>query len=187
MHIIPSRMPEPRLLVTAAREQPKSANPVDESKVRCRLKGESLFSGNGRAIFVGIAVGGLLLCGAGALFERYNRLKQNELHVPKVLAVATEKISNSVHSSATPRPVVVQLDANLLRVTAIVLGHPRLAVINGRSLAEGDNLVLHAPTMSVAITLRVLRISDGRIELTDGTQTITAQLNVPAPVKTASK
>jgi hypothetical protein len=74
-------------------------------------------------------------------------------------------------------------------VTAIVLGHPRLAVINGRSLAEGDNLVLHAPTMSVAITLRVLRISDGRIELTDGTQTITAQLNVPAPgpVKTASK
>ena len=189
MHLIPSRMPEPRLLSSAVRDFPAVAGAPDETAGRSKLKGDSLFSGNGRAIFVGIAVGGLLLCGAGALFERYHRLNATEVHVPKVVAVATERVSDSVHSNATPKPIVVQFDPDSLRVTAIVLGHPRLAVINGRTVTEGDNVIIHAPTRAVAITLRVLSISDGRIELTDGTQTITARLNIPVPgsMKPAAK
>src|ERR1700682_4111481 len=162
MHLIPSRMPPPRLLSSAARDVSETLQPIDDSNVHFKLKGESLLFGNIRAILVGIAVGGILLWGAGALFDRYHGLKQDEMHVSKVLRVVTSGVSGPPHSNATPRPVIVQIDSDLLRVSAIVLGHPRLAVINGRSVAEGDNLVVHAPTRAVAITLHVLSISDGR-------------------------
>jgi hypothetical protein len=68
-------------------------------------------------------------------------------------------------------------------VSAIALGHPRLAVINGRSVAEGDSITVHTPSHAVAVTLRVVKIADGRISLTDGTQVITTRLTVPAPAQ----
>jgi hypothetical protein len=74
---------------------------------------------------------------------------------------------------------VVQVHAGLIHVTAISLGHPRLAIVNNQQVSEGDLLTLHTPTESVALTLRVLRIGDGRIELSDGTQTIVARLEMP--------
>lgn len=100
---------------------------------------------------------------------------------PRLLNVVTHTISGSPHTVTTPAPVVVQLNTDVVRVTAIALGHPRLAVINGRSVAEGDTITVHAPTHAVALTLRVTKIADGRIELTDGTQTIHAALTVPTP------
>ena len=56
-------------------------------------------------------------------------------------------------------------------------------------MTEGENLVVHAPNMSVAVTLRIVKISDGYIELANGRQTITARLNVPslARLKTGTK
>jgi hypothetical protein len=63
------------------------------------------------------------------------------------------------------------------------LGHPRLAVINGRAVAEGDWITLHGPNRAVAVTLRVLKIADGRVDLTDGTQTISAQLEIAKPIR----
>jgi hypothetical protein len=54
-------------------------------------------------------------------------------------------------------------------------------VINGRPAAEGDTSTVHTPVHSVAVTLRVVRIADGRVDLTDGVQTIHARLAVPAP------
>jgi hypothetical protein len=75
----------------------------------------------------------------------------------------------------------VQIDADLLHISAIVLGHPRLAVINGRTVAEGDTILVHIPTRAVAVTLRVLKISEGQVKLSDGTQVIVVRLNIPSP------
>jgi hypothetical protein len=62
-------------------------------------------------------------------------------------------------------------------VTSIALGHPRLAVINGKQVTEGDLITVHTPTRSIAVTLRVLEISDRQVKLSDGTQVITAHLS----------
>ena len=189
MELLPSRGPEPRLLSTAARVLPRPLGEIEDKKGRSKLQRESFFTGNGRAIFVGIGVGSALLGGGGWLFERHHHLKPDELHVPKIIAVATGSLADSPESAATARSVAVQVHPELLHVTAIVLGHPRLAVINGHSVAEGESLTLHAPNMSMAVTLRVVKISDGYIELTHGGQTIVARLNIPAlaPVANAPK
>jgi hypothetical protein len=100
-----------------------------------------------------------------------------------LLTVATRSISTSLHAITTPAPIVVQISADVIHVSAIALGHPRLAVINGRSVAEGDSITVHTPSRAVAVTLRVVKIADGRIDLTDGTQVITTRLSVPAPTQ----
>ena len=145
-----------------------------------KLQGSRIFSGNGRAIFLGILAGGILISAAGFIFIRHERAKQEGIAIPKLLNVATRSISTSLHAITTPAPIVVQISAD---VSAIALGHPRLAVINGRSVAEGDSITVHTPSRAVAVTLRVVKIADGRIDLTDGTQVITTRLSVPAPTQ----
>jgi hypothetical protein len=130
---------------------------------------------------VGICAGVVVICFAGAIFHRHHRLKPEELAVPKVLSVVTRKIFGSSHSGATPVPVVVKIDADVLHISAIVLGHPRLAVINGRTVAEGDTVLVHTPARAVAVTLRVLKISEGGVTLSEGTQVIEARLTIPSP------
>jgi hypothetical protein len=89
-----------------------------------------------------------------------------------MVAVSTKSVSR-------PEPIVIQISADVLHVTAISLGHPRLATINGRNVAEGEYLTIHTPTANVAVTLRVLKISDGRIDLSNGPQLIIARLELP--------
>ena len=172
-------MPEPRLISSLAPEpeETPSSNPEDESPFA--LGGSSLFTGNGRAIFVGIFAGAIVISIAGFIFHRQHRLKDDEVHVPKVVSVATQSVTDSARAGATPQPIVVQIEADVLRVSAIVLGHPRLAVVNGRTVAEGDSIVVHTPTRAVAVTLRVVKISDGQIDLSDGRQVIRARLSIP--------
>lgn len=69
----------------------------------------------------------------------------------------------------------------MVQVTAISLGHPRLAVINGHQVAEGDSFALHITPASVVVRLRVLKIVDGRIDLTDGQQVLSVRLAAPTP------
>jgi hypothetical protein len=78
---------------------------------------------------------------------------------------------------------VIQLSADMVRVSAIALGHPRLAVINGKTVTEGDSVPLQAPNSSVALILRVVKIGDGSIDLSDGKQMFSAQLTIPSPPK----
>lgn len=186
MHLIPSKMPEPRLISSLDPDTVETLSSNEEDESPFVLGGSRLFTGNGRAIFVGILVGAIVISIAGSIFHRQHRLKQNELAVPKVLSVATKSISGASHSEATPQPMVVQVGVDVLHASAIVLGHPRLAVINGHTLAEGDTLTVHTPTRAVAVTLRVLKISDGQIELSDGTQVIVARLSM-SPSTTAKK
>jgi hypothetical protein len=180
MELVPNKLPQPRLL-TSLEPEPASDTQTSGADSPFQLQGSRLFAGNGRAIFIGILSGAILISVAGVVFVRRERAQRDEMAAPKLFSVLTHAVSGSPHTITTPAPVIVQFNEDVIRVTAIALGHPRLAVINGRPAAEGDTITVHTPVHSVAVSLRVLRIADGRVELTDGTHTIHARLAVPAP------
>lgn len=180
MQLIPSNLPERRISSLA----PEPA-PLEEGDQGAdspfQLRGSRFFSGNGRAIFVGLVAGGILISAAGYAFVRHERAQREAMAMPRLVSVVTHTVSGSPHTVTTPPPVIVQFNPDVIRVSAIALGHPRLAVINGRAAAEGDTVTVHTPNHSVAVTLRVVRIADGRVDLSDGTQTIHARLAVATP------
>ena len=169
MRLISPKIAPPRLLstvVTDVREKPP-----EHVSMRSRLKGASIFSGNGRAIFLGIVLGAVLLTMISVLYVRRVTARRHAEEERKLLPVSTNSLS-------MPEPIVVQMSADLIRVTAISMGHPRLAIINGQQVSEGEKITIHAPTASVAITLQVVKIGDGHIELSDGSQIIKARLDL---------
>jgi hypothetical protein len=181
MQLIPSKLPERRISAVAAEPAKLEDANMGADNSPFQLEGSRFFSGNGRAIFIGLVLGGILISAAGYSFVRHERALRKAMAVPRLVNVVTHTVSGSPHTVTTPARVVVQLNADIIRVTAIALGHPRLAVINGRSVTEGDSLTVHTPVHSVAVTLRVTRIADGRVDLTDGTQTVHARLAVATP------
>jgi hypothetical protein len=97
----------------------------------------------------------------------------------RLVDVTTKKLAALPDTEQTPFPLVVQLTPEMLQVTAIALGHPRIAVINGRIVGEGDSIMVHTPTHAVALTLRVVRIADGRVDLFDGSHIMHASFSPP--------
>lgn len=75
-------------------------------------------------------------------------------------------------AAAPTAPGVVT--AEMLHVTSIALGDLRLAVVNGKRLAEGESLLVATPA-GVA-TLRVTSIEDGVVHFDYGGQLIDAKL-----------
>jgi hypothetical protein len=69
----------------------------------------------------------------------------------------------------------VKISSDMVHVTAISLGQTRLAIINGKQLAEGNELV------TPAARLRIVKISDGQVQLSSGTQVLTAPLETSKP------
>jgi hypothetical protein len=177
MRLISQKTPAPRLLNSVVPETRE--RPPETVSVRSRLKGASLFSGNGRAIFVGIVVGAVLLSAISVLYVRRQAARERAVAERPFLAVST-------HSISPPEPIVVNISADLIHVSAISLGHPRMAIINGRLVGEGEQITIQTPAASVAVSLRVVKIADGQIQLSNGTQLITARLAIPAAPKAKS-
>jgi multidrug efflux pump subunit AcrA (membrane-fusion protein) len=175
MRVLSTTKPTPRLLNTVAPEVRENAG-TERPGLRARLKTGAFFSGNGRAIFVGIFLGAVVLLTIGFVYERHREARQNEESARKLMMVTASSLSSSPQTVATPAPIIVQISLDLLHVTAISLGHPRLAVINGQQVAEGDRIAVHTPTTSVTVSLQVVKIADGRIDLSDGMHVITARL-----------
>jgi hypothetical protein len=175
MHLVSQTTPAPRLLSTVVPELREK--PPERATMRSRLKSASLFSGNGRAIFLGITLGAFLIYAAGYLWVRHQEARRHAEEERQLLAVSSHSIIPA------PEPIVIRISADLIHVTAISLGHPRLAIINGKFVSEGESVTVHPPDSSVAVTLRVTRIADGNIELSDGTQVIKARLEVVAPAR----
>jgi len=179
MELIPSKLPDRRVITSL--EAPSLTEPVGtQEESPFTLKGTQVFSGNGRAIFTGILTGALLISAAGFAYVRHEREKRRALEVPRLFAPATDKTITTPATNTTPVPMVVNI-SDSIHVSAIALGHPRLTVINGRAVAEGDWITVHTPTRAVTVTLRVLKIADGAIDLTDGTQLIRARLQIANP------
>ena len=179
MQLVPNQVPAQRLIVSM--EGPETAATPDGSDSPFVLKGASAMSGNSRWLFIGIIIGALVLSIGGILFTRYRDKNGNPVHFPTFIKARTQSVATG--SGTAPAPIVVQLSADMVKVSAIALGHPRLAVINGRTVTEGDNITLHAPNASVALILRVSKIGDGAIEFFDGKQYFSAQLTIPNPPK----
>jgi len=184
MHLVPNRIDEERVLSSVIQEG--STPDRNDAESPFVLKGAGVLSGSARWIFIGILVGALVLSVLGFIFGREGAREREQIAFHKLMGVATHSLAASPDSVATPAPVIVQLSADMVRVTAIALGHPRLAVINNKPVAEGDTIVVHAPTRSVALTLRIVKISDGWIDMSDGTQVFTARLTVLPPTQAAS-
>lgn len=72
-----------------------------------------------------------------------------------------------------PPPPVVKISPEAIHVTAISLGQPRLAIVNGKQLGEGDEVVAEAAR------LRIVKISDGEVEFSSGAQVVLARLAPP--------
>jgi hypothetical protein len=163
MRIMWKSSPSPRLLNTVASDvaRNKAENPTGKFS----LKSASLFSGNGRAIFVGILVGAAILSILGITYTRHQAHKRQR--EAGAAAITTANLTSQIH------------------VSAISLGQPRLAIVNGKQVTEGESITISTPDQLTTARLRIVKIADGRIELSDGTQVITAHLETSrGPIRT---
>src|ERR1041384_3750567 len=70
------------------------------------------FKGNGRAIFLGLVVGAALICTIGFFYKRQQAARQRAEEERRMVAVTTQSVSR-------PEPIVIQISADLIHVTAI--------------------------------------------------------------------
>ena len=165
MRVILNTAPLPKLLTSVAPEKPPDQDDLSSSS-----KDASFFSVNGRAIF-GMILSVLALSLVPFIYLRYQGSKGSAELVPGLIAV---EIANGS---------TVPIASSMVHVTAISLGNPSLAIINGKRVAEGDLVPLHSTRSAVIVKLRVQKIADGQVDLTDGTQVLTATLESEAVKK----
>jgi hypothetical protein len=183
MQLVPNQLPPERLIVSMDAQE--SAAAPDTSDSPFVLKGAGMMSGNSRWIFIGAMIGAILLSIGGIIFSRYRDVNGEPFHFQKSIRARTSTLVVK-DSNEPPSAVVVPLSSDMVRVSAIALGHPRLAVINGKTVTEGDNVMLQAPNSAVALILRVVKIGDGSIDLSDGKKMFSAQLTIPTRTKPKS-
>ena len=170
MQLVPNQAPAPSLTYsTKAHETAPTAKPSLPS-ARAGKPWRSL------VLVVLISAGGIVV---GWRFSE----PATRLGVSKFIKARTHSLAAGRGSSEAPAAIVVQLNKEMVRVSSISLGHPRLAVINGETVTEGDNVTVRTPDSSVAVRLRLAKIGDGWIDLTDGKQTFSAKLVIPSQTK----
>jgi hypothetical protein len=166
MRLVPHDSPAPRLLKTALEQ---SERPPEGDQPGPGLTTGLNFSGKDRAVFAAIALGAILLC-----FITFTHWRQR---------TAVHPAKQDARIPAVSTPIVAaepngKISANLIHVSAISLGNPRMAIINGRLVGEGERITLHPAGAPAAVSLRLRKISDGEIELSDGAQVIKARLEL---------
>lgn len=174
MQIVEKHGVSPRLLSSAALEVRNSAGAVEPGS-DIKLGGASIWTGNGRALFVGLFFGAVVICGGGWIVSHQRETAREFETFRKFMAVRTAKVEPPP-VAPHPKAIAVRIPPDLIRVTAIALGHPRIAIINGKELTEGESVKVRVPNGDIEVSLRVVKIRDGAIELTDGTQIVTSRL-----------
>jgi hypothetical protein len=112
MRLIPRTLPERHLLSSLEAEPAQTDQASEETDSPFELQGSRIFSGNGRAIFLGIVAGAILISTAGFVFIRHERAKREAITTPRLLHVATRSVSASPDTITTPAPMVVQISAD---------------------------------------------------------------------------
>jgi hypothetical protein len=172
MRLVPHDTPAPHLLKTALEQRER---PPEGDRAGPALTASSNFSGRDRAVFAAIVLGAILLCFMTFIHWRQRTAvhpARQDARIPTIPAVP-----------AVSAPIVAaepngKINADLIHVSAISLGDPRIAIINGRLVGEGEKIILHPPGTPVPVSLRLKKISDGEVELSDGVQVIKARLEL---------
>ena len=95
-------------------------------------------------------------------------------HFPVVVAISPPDIRD--RDPTGKQGALIPLSPDLLHVTSIALGDPRLTIVNGKRLAEEDWLVVKTPQGEASV--RVISIQDGLVRFKHGGNTIDARLQV---------
>jgi len=171
MRLVPHDAPAPQLLKTALerRERLPEGNQAGSG-----LTTGSNFSGKDRAVLAAIVLGAILLG-----FITFTHWRQRAAVHPAREDGRTPAASTKPAVAAEPK---ARISADQIHVSAISLGNPRMAIINGRLVGEGENITLQPAGAPAAVSLRLRKISDGEIELSDGAQVIKVRL---APARTS--
>ena len=83
------------------------------------------------------------------------------------------------------RGALIPISPEMLHVTSIALGIPRLTIVNGKRLAEEDWLVVKTPVGEGSV--RVISIQDGFVRFKHGGETIDARLQLATETNAASR
>jgi hypothetical protein len=176
MQLVPNKIPEPRLVFSMDAEEAKQAATRAQSPIQMAPAAKRRSRSPALALTVLVIL--ILAIGAVIGWERF--AANGDQLFPTFIKARTNKLAAPDSIEAAP-VITIQLSPDMIRVSAIALGHPRLAVINGQTVAEGDAVTLQAPNSSVALTLRVAKIADGSIIFSDGKKMFSAQLTIPSP------
>jgi len=181
MQLVPYNMPRPRLISSIDPDETVSGAASSDSV--SPSKETAAPAGNRRWFYVGIFLGAAALSIFALTFAQHAGNQANRFDFPTFIKARTRDLAAAPASAASPAPIVIELSNDMVRVSAISLGHPRLAIINGKAVAEGDAVTLQAPKSSIGVTLRIVRIGDGSIDLSDGRKMFSARLTIPSPPK----
>ena len=179
MQLVPNNMPKPRLISSIDPDETVSGADSGGSV----SNGTAAPSNNRRWLYIGIFVVAAALSIFALTFAQHAGNQGNRFDFPTFIKARTRDLTAAPASAASPAPIVIELSNDMVRVSAISLGHPRLAIINGKAVAEGDAVTLQAPKSSIGVTLRIVRIGDGSIDLSDGRKMFSARLTIPSPPK----
>jgi hypothetical protein len=114
------------------------------------------------ALFLIAAIGGILYW-----------IQSRRYPVVVTIGVPEERAAANVPGSDKLQPLV-PVRPEMLHVTSIALGEPRLTIVNGKRLGEGDWLVLNTPLGAASV--RVISIEDGLVRFRHGGETIDVKL-----------
>jgi len=160
LHLAPQDKPPPRLLQSA----------VTPLELRTPVGGAA-HSGVSRAWRVTIVVAVILVLSA-AIGGTYHWVQSRRYPVVVTIGVPDERTAAAIQPDKLPPLVPVMPD--MLEVTSIAMGDPRLAIVNGKRLGEGDSLLVK--TRLGAVSLRVVSIEDGLVRFRHGGETIDVKL-----------
>lgn len=165
MHIVQREKPLPPLLQSAAPETEQE----DSGKVR--LGESSRLSGIGRLTFVGSMLLVILAFSIGFMYLLEHRwpARAGTAAQPEASpAIAPDS------AALAAKPGSIPLHSDMLHVTAIALGNPRLAIVNGKRVTEGESFVV--TTSGGATEVRVEKIEDGFVRFAHDGELIEAKL-----------
>jgi hypothetical protein len=165
LRMAPNEKPRPRLLSTAA-SSPVSLAPPELAPQRRRSVFVTLW-----LVFVAAAIAGAIAAGADHFFGHEDSAKSPPISVLKPIRQALP----------TPPKPPLDVPESALHVTAIVLGAPPLAIVNGKQLSEGDWLEVRMDAGVAA--LHVVKIEDGLVRFAYGGRVIDARFDQMAQKK----
>ena len=164
MHVIPRKV-QPRLLRSA----------VTNPEIQIADDAGRAFSAVGRIAIIGGIIFAVIVSAGLVLYRTHSQ------KYPVVVTIGVPDKGASGDPLAHALGPLVPVKPEMLRVSSIALGNPRLTIVNGKRVGEGDWLVVQTPLG--AASLRIVQIEDGIVRFRHGGDTISAKLQTADKLK----